>query len=225
MKGAKDKFGGTIRFRELMKKLSDNLSTLSNLVIDMIDDGQKALIEDDEKLFRKLEKKLDYVHELCYDIEDYVYSTLALHQPFAGDLRYILSSLKITNEIHRSAHDAVHIARSSDFITLEQHTGIIHQIDSLTKKAKRMFKESVVAFQNRKALDLNTWQELDDEVDNLHSEIINKISDLIEKNPGWSRAGMSLILATRYIERIADHACNIVEEGVFVKTSQRVKIE
>lgn len=225
MNGRKTKFGGTIRFKELMEQLNDRLTNLSDLVIDMIERGKTALLEDNESVYKELDELLDKVHENCYYIEDTIQSSLALHQPFAGDLRYILAGLKITNEIHRSAHDAVHIAHSTSFIELKQYDEILKKIGSLAEDSSDMFQKSVKAFQDRKALDFDVWQELDDAIDDMHKEIIIEITEIIEKDPKWTRAGTSLILTTRYIERIADHACNIVEESNFVVTGERGKIE
>jgi phosphate transport system protein len=219
------RFGGTIRFKQLMKKLNKRLADLSDLVKDMIQSGQTALIEDREEIYKELGVELAAVHHHCHELEDVIQSSLALHQPFAGDLRYILSTLKISNDIHRSAHDAVHVAHSSIFIESDQFTGVIKRFEELLTKAASMFEQSIDAFRNRKVLDLDEWKHLDDEVDDLHKEIIDEITQEIAENPDWTRAGISLILSSRYIERIADHACNIVEEGYYVVTGRREKIE
>ncbi|MBN1329151.1 MAG: hypothetical protein JXA54_06730 [Candidatus Heimdallarchaeota archaeon] len=218
-------FGGTIRFKEIMDIMNAHLDNLSSLVVKMIQDGIRALTQDDESLFIEIKTDLEKVHKICYLLEDSISSSIALHQPFARDLRFILSTLKITNEIHRSAHDAVHIAHSTTFIDLELHSKMIEKIAELANKASSMFKDSVEAFRKRKALDIKVWTQLDNDVDNLHSIIIEEVVDLMRSDSSWARAGTSLVLATRYIERIADHACNIVEESIYVVTSKRVKIE
>jgi len=238
----KEKFGGTIRFKELMNELTGHVSKLSKLVAKMIAKGVKALLEDDEKSFKKLQRDISKVHAIFNDLDSSALSSLALHQPFASDLRYIISSIKIGHEIHRCAHDAVHIAHSSEFVDREKKmfNGCIADIGALGELALNMFRESTTAFLNKKVLDFNDWKKSDDEVDDKHDEIIKEIGSIMEKkhdeiikeigsimekNPDFVRAGISLILATRYIERIADHACNIVEESKYVVTSEREKIE
>ena len=216
---------GTIRFKEGMQELNEYLTTLSNLVIDMIQKGKRALIEDNVSLFNELEQKLTEARKITYSLENSVQNSIALLRPFASDLRYILSTLKLSNEIYRSARDAVHIARSTTYITKENHKDIIDKIGALAAKASEMFKESVEAFESKKALDINKWKKLDDTIDKKHDELFQEIVNTIQEDPKWARAGVSLILTTRYIERIADHACNIVEESYYVVTSKRVKIE
>ncbi len=223
----KEKFGGTIRFKELMIELTGHVSKISKLVAKMIDKGVKALLEDDEKAYKKLQRDISKIHTMFNDLDSSAMNSLALHQPFASDLRYIISSIKIGHEIHRCAHDAVHIARSSEFVDREKKmfNGSIADIGALGQLALNMFKESTIAFLDKKVLDFNDWKKLDDEVDDKHDEIIQDIGLIMEKHPDFVRAGVSLILATRYIERIADHACNIVEESKYVVTSEREKIE
>lgn len=222
-----DKIGGTIRFTELVKKVQQNLTNLSNTVVDMIDSGQQALLEDDETLFGELEKELVRVHEVRGDLEMNIITSVVLHQPFARDLRFLVSSLKVSNEIHRSGHDAVHIAHTSKFFdrSMTCYTAIVEKVGKLASMALSMFKDSIKAFQERKALDIKEWKELDDEVDDFHNQIIDEITEQMMSNCENVRVGVSLILATRYIERIADHACNIVEEAAFVVTSERPVIE
>ena len=191
MQRRKSKFGGTIRFKELMEQLNKDLESLSNLVIRMIEGGYKALNEDNEDLFKEIKNDLIEVHERCFFVEDSVQSSLALHQPFASDLRYILSTLKITNEVHRSAHDAVHIARSTLYINIKQQSDIVKRIVELSKKSSIMFQNSIEAFRNRKELDYGKWTKLDDEVDDLHKEIIADIIETIQNKPSWAKSGTS----------------------------------
>lgn len=221
-----DKFGGTIRFKELMKILLRNLTLLTNLVKQMIENSIESLLLDDEKLFSLLQKRMDDVHLFKERLEKNVIDSIALHQPFASDLRFLVSSLKISNEIHRSAHDAVHIANSTKYLSrdMNRYSNIVEDIVELAEKSLFMYRTSVEAFLDRRALDLKYWVQLDNEVDHLHEKIINSIKKVMISDCTNIDAGVSLILATRYIERIADHACNIVEESTFVVTSKREKI-
>lgn len=219
-------FGGTIRFKNLMKQLVKNITILTTYVKEMINSSIGALLEDNEEEYLILEKKLDDVHLYMEKLDNSVMNSIALHQPFASDLRFLISSLKISNEVHRCAHNAVHIAQSSKFIerNMKCYAVVIEEIGSLARKALIMYETSVTAFLMRKALDSDRWVELDDEIDSLHEKIITDIRKIMSDDCKNINAGTSLILATRYIERIADHACNIVEESTYVVTSKREKI-
>lgn len=225
MKDKTSSFGGTIRFKEIMNQLITQLTNITDLVTEMIEQSHTALLEDNEAIYTDLKAKMERVHSLYDEIEDIVQSGLALHHPFASDLRYSISALKIAYDVHRSAHDAVHIAQSSYYIDLTHYPEIIQRIGQLASEAIEMFQRSIKAFQKRESVNYDLWKKLDDKIDEDHKKIIVDISEIIQKDPSWSKAGVSLILATRYIERIADHACNIAEESSFIVTSKRKKIE
>ena len=225
MKEKKASFGGTIRFKEIMSQLITHLTNLTDLVIEMIEQSHKALLEDNEQIYEDLQRKMEKVHFIYNEVEDTVQSGLALHHPFASDLRYSISALKIAYDIHRSAHDAAHIAQSSVYIDLSHYPEIIERVGKLASDAISMFRKSIQSFQKQESVNYDAWKKLDDKIDEEHKKIIFDISEIIQKDPSWSRAGVSLILATRYIERIADHACNIAEETSFIVTSKRKKIE
>jgi phosphate transport system protein len=220
-------FGGTIRFKELMKDVVDRIEELSNLVEKMIDASIIAFKHDNENIFEDLQSQLTDVHEIQEELEKSIANSITLHQPFAKDIRFLVSSIKISNEIHRCAHDAIHIARTTKFydssMTIFEEP--IEKIINLSKMAYSMFTKSTEAFINQIAMDIDEWMKLDDEVDDYHNEIIANISKIMNEECENIKAGISFVLTTRYIERIADHACNIVEESTYVVTSKRVKIE
>jgi phosphate transport system protein len=101
----------------------------------------------------------------------------------------------------------------------------VEKITTLANKALKMFNHSIEAFLNKKSTERAKWIELDDEIDSLHKELIDSITNEMLCNQEATRAGVSLILSARYIERIADHACNISEETIYVVTSKREPID
>jgi phosphate transport system protein len=226
MNEKKNEFGGTIRFKELMEQTYERLEKLANLTEVMFEKSINALLEDKEEDYRELKKEFDEIKESRISLEKSIVNSLTLHQPFGRDLRFLIASLKIANEIERTARDAVHISHSSKFFdrSMTSLGPFVKEIGNLAKKALFMYTESIQFFLARKAVDSEEWTALDDEIDDLHKKLIDDITESIDKNTNSTRAGVSLILATRYIERIADHACNICEEAVFVATSKREPI-
>jgi phosphate transport system protein len=223
----KTKFGGTIRFQELMKKNVERLRKLANLTDDMLKDSVTVLINDDEELFNELEISFEKVREYRVDLEKSIVNSIVLHQPFATDLRFLISSLKIANEIERTARDAVHIAHSSQYIdrSMKNIQEYVSKIIDMAKKANKMYSESIQFFLNREVVDTEAWTKQDDEIDELHKQLIDEVIDEMQKNGNTTRAAVSLILSIRYIERIADHACNISEESTFVAAAKRDPID
>jgi phosphate transport system protein len=223
----KTKFGGTIRFQKQMQKNVDRLKKLANLTEEMLNDSVIVLINDDEELFKELELNFEKVREYRVDLEKSIVNSIVLHQPFATDLRFLISSLKIANEIERTARDAVHIANSSQFIdrSMKNIQKYVEKIIDMAKKANKMYSESIQFFLNREVVDTESWTKQDDEIDELHKQLIDEVISEMQKNGNTTRAAVSLVLSIRYIERIADHACNISEESTFVAAAKRDPID
>jgi phosphate transport system protein len=223
----KEKFKGSIRFKELMEKTYSRVEKLSAATGKMIDRAIIALSEDDEELYEELYNKYTKIRGLRVKLEKSVVNSVALHQPFASDLRFLISSLKIANEIERIARDAVHIANTSIFFdrSMSCLSNPLAKTIQLAKKAQKMYDDSILLFLNRKEADIEEWTEVDDKVDELHSKLIDEITDQMVCNTDSTRAGVSLILSTRYIERIADRACNICEESNYIITGKREAID
>jgi phosphate transport system protein len=101
----------------------------------------------------------------------------------------------------------------------------VEKIQILAEKSLIMYNESIEMFLDQKEVNSEEWSKQDDEIDTLHKELIDKITEqMLCNGDEATRAGVSLILSTRYIERIADHACNICEESIYVATSKREPI-
>ncbi|NHK30333.1 MAG: hypothetical protein FK730_03215 [Asgard group archaeon] len=219
----KTKFGGTIRFQEQMKKNVDCLKKLANLTDKMLNDSLVVLENDDAELFKELENRFEKVQKYRVELENSIVNSIVLHQPFATDLRFLISSLKIANEIERTARDAVHIANSSHFLdrSMKNIQKYVAKIIDMAKKANKMYSKSIQYFLKREVVDTEAWIKQDDEIDELHKQLIDEVIGEMQKNGNTSRAAVSLVLSIRYIERIADHACNISEESTFVAAAKR----
>ncbi|MEA2071485.1 MAG: PhoU domain-containing protein [Asgard group archaeon] len=223
----KEKFGGTISFKERIGKVEESLGLLFDKVKAMLDSAIHVLSKDDEPKFEELSKEIDSVHDLTDTLEDHIINAVTLHQPFGRNIRYLIAGLKISNEVHRCGHDAIHIAETSKFFdySMECYMEVIEKVKKLAIMAEDMFVKAVDSYFNGSDVNLKEWHHMDDEVDDLHDEIIEEIKEAMGNNCANVPAGISLILATRYIERIADHACNIVEENCYVMSGERAKIE
>ncbi|NHJ40171.1 MAG: hypothetical protein FK731_09085 [Asgard group archaeon] len=223
----KTKFSGTIRFKEMMEKSVIRLKKVAHLTDEMLNDSITVLLNDDEELYKELEAKFEKVRKYRVSLEKSIVNNIVLHQPFATDLRFLISSLKIANEIERTARDAVHIAHSSNYIdrSMVNMQLYVEKIIEMAKKANKMYSESIQFFLERKVVDTKKWTKQDDEIDKLQEKLIDEIIGEMQKNGKATRAAVSLILSIRYIERIADHACNIGEESTFVVAAKRDPID
>jgi len=148
---------------------------------------------------------------------------LALHQPMAGDMRFITSAMKINSDLERQGDLAVNMAERA--LTLNEVAPLKPFIDipRLAGITQEMVKVSLDSLVNRDSKMARSVCERDDEVDNLNDQIIRElISYMLEDRANIKRA-LDLILVSRYLERIADHATNVAEDVIYMVEGKDIR--
>jgi phosphate transport system protein len=150
------------------------------------------------------------------DVEEEVLKILALHQPVAGDLRFVLAILKINNDLERVGDEAVNIAERSIF--LANHPLPIPPFDFnvMANKAQNMLRMSLDSLMNVDALTAKKVCKLDDEVDELNRMMYSHVQTAIRQNPEYVENLIHLLSISRHLERIADYATNIAEDVIYM---------
>jgi phosphate transport system protein len=149
-------------------------------------------------------------------VEEDCLKILALHQPVAIDLRFIVAVLKINNDLERIGDLAVNIAERSAFLSKHPPFGFSLGLVEMADRAQDMLKHSLDALIN---LDSGLAQEVcaaDDEIDAMNRQMYLKIQDAIRSNPGKLESLIHLLSVSRHLERIADHATNIAEDVIYM---------
>jgi phosphate transport system protein len=161
--------------------------------------------------------RLDYeVDEMEVEIEEECLKVLALHQPVAVDLRFIIAVIKINNELERIGDQAVNIAQRVEIISKRPKPPFSVDYSVMSEKAIRMLKMSLDALVN---LDVDLAYKiitLDDEVDQLKNEAYDKIKQAIQDLPERVGYYINLLLISRHLERLGDHSTNIAEEVIYL---------
>jgi phosphate transport system protein len=168
--------------------------------------------------------KSDYeIDEMEVDIEEECLKILALYQPVAVDLRFITAVIKINNDLERIADEAVNIARGVKYIAKGEKPHFDFDFYLMANKTEAMLKKSLDALVN---LDVDLAFKvclLDDEVDQFNGEAHRKVKDVIKENPEHVEYFINLLLISRHLERIADHATNIAEEVIYLIEGEIVR--
>lgn len=194
------------------EKLKRRLLTLSADVEETYLLAVRALEEMDESLAKKVIASDDRIDRQEVDLEEECLKILALHQPVANDLRFIVSVLKINNDLERIADMAVNIAERALDLMKSQPIEIPFEFSAMSQKVYSMVKKSLDSLVN---LDLHEAHEviaLDDEVDALHHKSYGMVIEQIRQQPDRIEALISYLVVSRYLERIADLATNIAED-------------
>jgi phosphate transport system protein len=194
------------------EKLKRRLLTLGADVEELYLQAIRSLEEMDEALAKQVATSDDRIDRQEVDIEEECLKVLALHQPVANDLRFIVSVLKINNDLERIADLAVNIAERALDLMKYNRIAIPFEFTAMSQKVYSMVKKSLDSLVN---LDLHEAHEviaLDDEVDALHHKSYGMVMEQIRQHPDCLEALISYLVVSRYLERIADQSTNIAED-------------
>jgi phosphate transport system protein len=157
------------------------------------------------------------------EIEEDCLKILALHQPVAIDLRFIVAVLKINNDLERIGDLAVNIAERAEFLATREPVGVSLDFVTMADKAQMMLKMSLDALVN---LSVETAQQVrssDDEIDAMNRRMYLKVQEAILDKPDRIESLVHLLSVSRHLERIADHATNIAEDVIYMIEGQIVR--
>jgi len=147
---------------------------------------------------------------------------LALHQPVAGDLRRIATTLMITTDLERMGDLAKHIAEAAVTLAGPRYP-IPAKLMQMTDLTTTLVRQSLDAFVNLDSQLARRVVRMDDEVDRYNDELIADLAAAMRKSPDAVDPGLTLFSATRNLERIADHATNIAEDVIYLIEGDIVK--
>ncbi len=203
-------------FHRELEKLKKRILSLGAMVEERVYMATKAIENRDSDLADKIINSDYEIDEMEVDIEEECLKILALYQPVAVDLRFITAVIKINNDLERIADEAVNIARGVKYISKGKKRHFDFDFYSMAEKTEAMLKKSLDALVN---LDVDLAFKvclLDDEVDKINAEAHRMVKDAITNNPNQGEYFINLLLISRHLERIADHATNIAEEVIYL---------
>ena len=206
----------TKHFHRELENIKKRVLTLGSLVEDRVRSAVKALEDMDGAAAAEI-VRLDYeVDEMEVEIEEECLKVLALHQPVAVDLRFIVAVIKINNELERIGDQAVNIAQRVEVIARRPRPPFTFDYAVMSEKAIRMLKMSLDALVN---LDVDLAYKvitMDDEVDQIKKDAYDKIKQAIQELPERVGYYINLLLISRHLERLGDHSTNIAEEVIYL---------
>ena len=165
----------------------------------------------------------DAINQLELAIDERCLRMLALYQPEASDLRFIAMALKINNDLERIGDQAVNIAERTLELLKEPTLKSVIDIPRLAQLVQGMLKYSVDAFVHRNSALARTVCAQDDGVDVLDDQIFRELLGCMMQDPRAITRAVNLILVSRHLERVADHATNIAEDVIYLVDGKTVK--
>jgi phosphate transport system protein len=210
-------------FQQELNHLKSELLRMAGLVERAISNAVEALVKRDTALAERTIREDTQINDLELIIDDLCLKLLALHQPMAADLRFITSAMRINIELERIGDLAVNIGER--VISLKEEPQLKPYIDipRMAEIAQGMVQDVLNAFvQGNPELARSVCQR-DDEVDALNNQVFRELLTFMMADPKTITRAVHLIIVSRCLERIADHATNIAEGVIFMTQAKVIK--
>jgi phosphate transport system protein len=210
-------------FEVELHALRDRLLAMGSLAEMMIHKGIKALVDHDDSLVEAVLAHEEEVDLLCIEIDDRCFTRLALQQPMASDLRFLVASIKINSDLERIGDQASSIAlRARSLISQAQLKPLI-DIPRMANIVQEMVRNSLDAFVQQDPDLARRVIDRDDEVDAIRDQVFRELLTYMMGDTTTIPRALDLILVSRNLERIADHATNIAEDVIYIVRGEDVR--
>ena len=210
-------------FHEELEALKQTLLAMGGLVEDQIRRVMTALLERDSELAQEVIDRDQQVNAYDVEVDEKCVELLALHQPAAGDLRFITTAMKIVTDLERIGDQAVNIAQRALELNQEPQLKPYIDLPRMAERSQRMVKESLDAFVARDTELARRVCAEDSEVDALKEQIFRELLTFMMGDARTIPRAIRLILISRFLERVADHATNIAEMVIYMVESKMVR--
>lgn len=213
----------TRHFAEELGQLKHRLLTMGGLAEDRVRLAVHGLVERDQKVMQQVVQGDAELNRYHLEIDDRCFKLLALHQPMAGDLRTIVAAVKINNDLERVGDLAVNIAEASERYLTHPPVKPLVDIPRMAYLAQTMLHEALDAFVSRDVATAQRVLDRDDELDGLKNQVFRELLTYMLGEPRTVEPGIDLILISRHLERVGDHATNIAEDVIFIVNARDVR--
>jgi phosphate transport system protein len=215
---------GFRHFHDQLAHLKQRLLDMSDAATTLLDLSVDALLSRDSAMAEAVVAGDRDVDALEVEIEDQAIALLALQQPMARDLRFIIASIKVSNDLERVGDHAVNIAQSAQ--RLAQSSTVITpvpEIADMARRARKMLRDSITAFVRADGALGRDVCRADDEVDAMHNSVFRILVTHMIEDARTITPSLELLLVSRNLERVADLATNIGEDAVFLAEGKQIK--
>ena len=211
-------------FDEQLEQLKERLLTMGSLVEKAVHLSVESLKHRNESLATQVITEIEpQINDLQLELDDRALQLLALQQPMAVDLRLITSTMKINSDLERMGDLAVNIAERALSILSHPLLKVLVDIPRMAEITEGMVKDSLDAFVRRDS-DLARQVVLrDDEVDQFRDKVFGELIAAMIKVPRCIQEALDLILVSRNLERVADHATNIAEDVIYMVMGRDIR--
>ncbi len=211
------------KFEQQIEKLKKRILKMSSLVDEQVEFAFKAIDEENEELAQLVIDRDEKVDRYEVKIDKLCQKLIALNQPVAMDLRYIMSAITINTNLERIGDIATNIAEN--FLLMKRKPAFIKRIifDDMVRLVKGMIKNALDSFINNDPKLAQSVIKTDDILDGYNMENYKNLKQIMKENPDNIDSAVAMLIISRQIERLGDHATNIAEDVFFIVEAQLIK--
>jgi len=213
----------TRHFQSDLEQLKTRLLEMGGLAEDRVRTAVDGLVRRDMDAIARVIDGDRPINQLHIEIDNRCFTLLALHQPMAVDLRAIVSAVKINTDLERVGDLAINIAEAVARYMRHAPVKELTDIPRMASLAQSMLRDALDAYVRRDTALAQRVLDADDELDALKTQVFRELLDFMLKDPATIEPALDLILISRHLERIGDHATNIAEDAVFLAEGKQIK--
>ena len=215
--------GNVPHFQEELSQLQARLLVMGGLAEDRVRTAMCGLVEGDHAAIERVLSGDEAINQLHVEIDDRCVKLLALHQPMAVDLRAIVSAVKINSDLERVGDLAVNIAEAAARYMTHAPVKPLIDIPRMAIIAQGMLRDALDAYVRRDVTMAGNVLNRDDEVDALKTLVFKELLGYVQRDKTTVAASLDLILISRHLERIGDHATNVAEDVIFMVSARDIR--
>lgn len=211
------------RFETELKDVKNRILSMAGFVEQAMERAIQALLERNKAKLNEVHAIETKINQAHIDVDNTCLGILARQAPVAADLRLILAIIKINTDLERMGDQAVNLAKNAEHYLRHGPVDSAQRLPLMTSLVREMVRSALDAFVNS---DLNLARkvlESDDAVDELKNSMVKTLTEQMKNDPDHIEAALNLILITRNLERMGDHATNIAEDVIFATTGDDVR--
>jgi phosphate transport system protein len=210
-------------FREELEALQSRLLEMGGLAEERVRAAVQSLVDRDPDGIDQVLVGDEPVNRLHVEIDDRCFRLLALHQPMATDLRLIVAAVKINTDLERVGDLAVNIAEAAKRYITHPPVKQLIDIPQMGDIAQAMLREALDSYVKRDTMLAQRVLDEDDRLDALKTQVFRDLLTHMLHDPSTVEPALDLILVSRHLERIGDHATNIAEDVIFMVSALDVR--
>ena len=210
-------------FQEELEALQGRLLEMGGLAEERVSAAVQSLVSRDIAAIERVLYGDEPINGLHVEIDNRCFKLLALHQPMATDLRAIVAVVKINTDLERVGDLAVNIAEAAKRYATHPPVKKLIDIPQMGDIAQEMLHDALDAFVRRDTALAQQVLNEDDRLDSLKTQIFRELLTYMLQDPSTIEPALDLILVSRHLERIGDHATNVAEDVIFIVSARDVR--